>query len=46
MHNKAWIIPSLFYSAHFVAYFLKIGTMNVKAVKSSDVTGIFKNCGY
>ena len=46
MLNKAWIIPSLFYLAHFVAYFLKIGTMNVKAVMSLDVTGILKNCGY
>ena len=46
MLNKAWIIPSLFYSTHFVAYFLKIDTMNVKAVMSLDVTGIFKNCEY
>lgn len=46
MHNKAWIIPSLFYLAHSVAYFLKIGTMRVKAVMSLDETGIFKNCGY
>lgn len=46
MLNKAWIIPSLFYSAHFVAHFLKIDTINVKTVMSLDVTGIFKNCGY
>lgn len=46
MLNKAWIIPSLFYLAHSVAYFLKIGTTRVKTVMSLDATGILKNCGY
>lgn len=46
MHNKAWIIPSLFYLAHSVAYFIKNSTMRVKTVMSLDATGILKNCGY